>query len=86
MDRAGGDGIDAGAVRGTVERARQAVEDVRKVKSQLTGATTNINNARELVETLAERVKAHLDEVEQLVSADAPAQERAEPSQTTLLS
>ncbi len=72
MDRAGADGVDAGAVRGTVERARQAIEDVRKVKSQLTGATTNINNARELVEILADRVKAHLDEVEQLVSADAP--------------
>ena len=60
-------------MRGTVERARQAMEDVRKVKSQLTGATTNINNARELVETLADRVKAHLDEVEYLVvSGRAP--------------
>ncbi|HLM26455.1 MAG TPA: hypothetical protein VK304_05750 [Thermoleophilaceae bacterium] len=87
MDRAGGDGIDAGAVRGSVERARQAVEDVRKVKSQLTGATTNISNARELVEALADRVKAHLDEVEQLVSADAPAKDApTEPPQTTLLS
>jgi hypothetical protein len=87
MDRAGADGVDAGAVRGTVERARQAIEDVRKVKSQLTGATTNINNAREMVETLADRVKAHLDEVEQLVSADAPAPaEKPEPPQTTLLS
>ncbi len=87
MDRAEGDGIDAGAIRGTVERARQAVEDVRMVKSQLTGATTNITKARELVEMLAERVKNHLDEVEQLVSADAPDDERpSEPPQTTLLS
>jgi len=87
MDRAGGDGVDAGAVTAIVERARQAIEDVRKVKSQLTGATTNISNARELVEILADRVRAHLDEVEALVSADTPPPgEQAEPSQTTLLS
>jgi len=87
MDRAGGDGVDAGAVTAIVERARQAIEDVRKVKSQLTGATTNIENARGLVETMADRVRGHLAEVEALVSADAPpAGEKAEPSQTTLLS
>ena len=87
MDRAGADGVDAGAVTAIVERARQAIEDVRKVKTQLTGATTNIENARRLVETMADRVRGHLAEVEALVSADAPpAGEKAEPSQTTLLS
>jgi hypothetical protein len=31
-------------------------------------------------------VRNHLDEVEQLVSADAPGEERPEPPQATLLS
>jgi len=87
MDRASADGVDEGAIRGTVERARQAVEDVRKVKSQLTGAQTNIEKAREIVELMADRVRGHLDEVETLVSTDAPAAaEHEEPPQTTLLS
>ena len=78
---------DEGAIRGTVERARQAVEDVRKGKSQMTGAQTNIEKAREIVELMADRVRGHLDEVEMLVAADLPAAaEHDEPPQTTLLS
>jgi hypothetical protein len=38
MKRGEVDGVDAGAVRDSVDRALQAMEDVRRVKSQLTGA------------------------------------------------
>jgi TolA-binding protein len=74
MQRAGGDGVNAGAVREAVERARCEIEDIRKVKSQLTGAKTGIDTAYELIEGIAERVRAQLAEVEALVAAGADAQ------------
>jgi len=40
MARAAGGGIDEGALRVEVERAQGAMEDVRRIKSQLTNATT----------------------------------------------
>ena len=43
MARGGGDGIDAAAVADTVERAVGALEDVRRVRQQLTGAKTQID-------------------------------------------
>jgi hypothetical protein len=69
MARSGGDGLDAGAVRDTVERAVTAMEDVRKVKSQLTGAKTSIDNAYDVLEAMAERVRGHLAEVDALLGA-----------------
>ena len=69
MSRAPGEGIDAGAVSATLERARAAMDEVRKIKSQLTGATTSIDQARELVDALAEKVRGNLDEIEELVRA-----------------
>ncbi|MFL5867480.1 MAG: DUF2130 domain-containing protein [Thermoleophilaceae bacterium] len=74
MKRAAGDGVDAGAVQEAVERALAEMEDVRKVKSQLTGAKTGIDTAYELVEGIAERVRAQLAEVERLVAAGGPPQ------------
>ena len=74
MKRAAADGIDTGAVREAVERALAELEDVRKVKSQLTGAKTGIDNAYEVIETIAERVRARLGEVESLVAAGGEAQ------------
>jgi hypothetical protein len=74
MSRSGGDGVDAGAVREAVERALAEMEDVRKVKSQLTGAKSGIDTAYELVEAIAERVRAQLTEVETLVAAGGSAQ------------
>ena len=59
--------VDAGAVEECVERAQGAMDDVRKVKGQLTGATTSIDNAYALVEAMAERVRGHLAEIEGLV-------------------
>ncbi len=60
-----------------VERALAAMEDVRKVKNQLTGARTNIDRAYDIVEDLANRVRAHLADVDALVLG--PPDESAAP-------
>jgi hypothetical protein len=75
MKRSDADGIDAGALRDTVERALSALAEERKVKQQLTGAKTSINRAYELVEGMAGRVREHLQEIDTLVRPpeDAPA-------------
>jgi hypothetical protein len=67
----GGDDVDPAAVHDLVERALAALEDVRKVKSQLTGAKTNIDNAYRYVEELAARVRQHLEDVDALVLSPA---------------
>jgi hypothetical protein len=67
MKRADGDGVDAGAVRDTVERALAALTEERRVKLHLTGAKTGIDRAYELVEAMAGRVRELLDEIDALV-------------------
>jgi hypothetical protein len=76
MVRGGEDEIDAAAVRDTVERAVGAMEDVRRVKQQLTGAKTQIDKAAEIVEAMAVRVRGHLAEIDELLApvVDAEAQ------------
>ena len=74
MKRSDGDGIDAGALRDTVERALAALAEERKVKQQLTGAKSSIDKAYDLVESMAGRVRAHLQEIDVLVR---PAEEGA---------
>ena len=64
-----GDGIDAGAVRDTVERAVAALSEERKIKQQLTGAKTGIDKAYELIEAMGARVRALLGEIDILVRA-----------------
>jgi hypothetical protein len=64
-----GDGIDAGAVRDTVERAVAALSEERKIKQQLTGAKTGIDKAYELIEAMGARVRALLGEIDMLVRA-----------------
>ncbi|MGI8593260.1 MAG: hypothetical protein ACR2ML_02655, partial [Solirubrobacteraceae bacterium] len=61
--RGGGDGLDAGALAEAVERTLTAMGDVRAVKQQLTGATTSIDKAREVLEAMAARVRAHLEDL-----------------------
>jgi hypothetical protein len=67
MRRSEGDGIDAGAVRDTAERAIAALTEERRIKQRLTGAKTSIDQAYELIELMAARVKAHLEEIDELV-------------------
>jgi hypothetical protein len=69
MRRSAGDGVDADVVRDVVERALAATEDVRRIKSQLTGAESNIETARSILDEMAERVRAHLREIASLLSA-----------------
>jgi hypothetical protein len=75
MKRGDVEGIDAGAVRDSVDRALQAMGEVSKVKAQLTGAEKSIDNARGLVEAMAERVRAQLEEIDALASASASSAE-----------
>ena len=69
MAKAGGDGLDAGTLRAEVERALAAMDDVRRIKTQLTGATNGIESARRILDEMADRVRAHLEQVDALVVA-----------------
>jgi hypothetical protein len=74
LRRAGGEGVDAAAVQDRVQRAVAALEDVRRVKSQLTGAETSIENARDILDAMANQARTHLGEIEALVRAGEQAQ------------
>ena len=69
MARGGGEGIDAGALAETVERALGALEEVRAIKLRLAGATTSIDSARQLIDALAERVREHLHQLHALLAS-----------------
>jgi hypothetical protein len=80
MAKAGGEGLDASALRAEVERALAAMDDVRRIKSQLTTASGGIDAARAILEDMAARVRNHLAQVDALVAAgtgdDTPPQGR----------
>jgi ribosomal protein S6E (S10) len=80
MAKASADGLDGGALRAEIERALAAMDDVRRIKLQLTGATNGIEAARRVLDDMAERVRNHLIGVDGLVAAatgdDAPPQGR----------
>ncbi len=67
MKRADADGVDAGAVRDTAERALAALTEERRIKNQLTGAKTGIDKAYSLVEEMSARVRGLLQEIDSLV-------------------
>ncbi len=71
MARAADGGIDEGALRVEVERAQGAMEDVRRIKSQLTNATTGIDEARKIVDAMAANVRGHLAAIETLLASAA---------------
>ena len=82
------EGIDGAAVRDTVERALGAMEEVRKVKSSLTGAKTQIDRAAGIVEAMSDRVREHLKLIDELVLAASGEDDAArppEPEQSELL-
>jgi hypothetical protein len=72
MARDDTDGLDATALRTEVERAAQALEEVRKIKVQLKNATTGIENARGLVDSMADTVRQHLAQANALLDAAEP--------------
>jgi hypothetical protein len=85
MKRSDADGIDAGALRSAIERALAALTDERKIKQQLTGAKRNVEGAYGLVEAMAERVRAYLEEIDALVRpADAEPAEAPRDDQLAL--
>jgi hypothetical protein len=70
MVRGEADGIDAAAIRDTAERALDAMGDVRRIKSQLTGATTSIEKAEDILETMSKLVRDHLEQISALLAAE----------------
>jgi hypothetical protein len=69
MARGGEEGVDAGAIAETVERALGAMDEVRSVKQKLTGATSSIETARDLLDAMAESVRGHLARIDALLAA-----------------
>jgi hypothetical protein len=80
MAEADGDGLDGGALRTEVERALASMDDVRRIKSQLTAASGGIDSARKILDEMADRVRGHLAHIDELVVAgtgdDSPPQGR----------
>jgi hypothetical protein len=81
MSRNSADGIDGAAVTDAVERALVSLEEVRRIRQQLTGAKTQIDKASEIVGAMSERVRAHLDEIAALVREAGGEERSAELSQ-----
>jgi hypothetical protein len=71
MKGGAGDGIDAAAVGDAIDRAIGALDEARKVKSQLTGATTSIETAKGILESMEAAVREHLAQVAELTAAAA---------------
>jgi hypothetical protein len=72
--REGGEGIDTSAIRATVSRGLAALDDVRKVKLQLTTAEGGIENAREILEVMAERARTEFAQIDALAAGGGDAQ------------
>jgi hypothetical protein len=72
MARGADGGVDAEQVRAEVERAQGAMEDVRRIKSQLTNAQTGIENAQQILDAMATTVRAHLAQIDAVLAAAQP--------------
>ena len=71
MARSEAEGIDGAAIGEACERARGALEDVRRVKQQLTGARTSIDKAEDVLEAMAKAARAQIEAIDALVRAGA---------------
>ena len=69
MARGDGEGLDAGALRDAIDRALTSMEDVRKIKLQLTGATNSVEGARSILDEMAGRVRALLEDMRGALAA-----------------
>ncbi|HEX8122078.1 MAG TPA: hypothetical protein VF549_12505 [Solirubrobacteraceae bacterium] len=78
MARSEAAGVDTSAIATEVERALGSMEDVRRVKSQLSQAKTSIDQATAIVEGLATNVRGHLGQIDALLrEGDATADDEA---------
>jgi hypothetical protein len=75
MARVADEGIDTSALRAEVERAQGAMENVRRIKSQLTNASNGIENARAFLDAMAAEVRGHLTTIEMLLAEAGAADE-----------
>ena len=69
MARGDGEGLDAGALRDAIDRALTSMEDVRKIKLQLTGATNSVEGARSILDEMAGRVRELLEDMRGALAA-----------------
>ena len=79
MAKGGVEGLDAPALRAEVERALGAMDEVRRIKLHLTNAAGGIEQARSVLEGMAERVRAHLAQIGALVDCGGRRGTYAEP-------
>jgi TolA-binding protein len=84
MAKGGGDGVDTPAVRDAVERAVGLMEEVRRIKQQLTASKTSIDKAAEIVQTMADGVRSQLAEISGLIDRAEAAAAAGEPGQATV--
>jgi hypothetical protein len=70
MAHSDADGLDASALRAEVERTLGAMEDVRRIKQQLTHAANGIEGARSVLEDLDRRVRLHLGQIDALLTPE----------------
>ncbi|HET8952625.1 MAG TPA: hypothetical protein VFN44_19020 [Solirubrobacteraceae bacterium] len=68
MARGEAEGLDTTAVRAELERAQGALEEGRRIRQQLTIATNGVASAREILDSMEQRVKAHLEQIEVLLA------------------
>ena len=80
--REGREEIDAAAIRATVARAVAAMDDVRKIKSQLTTAQNGIGGAQDMLAAVEARVRAELTQVDEAL-APAAGRRRSSDSQSS---
>src|SRR6478609_9482081 len=71
MAKGGVDGLDAPALRAEVERALGAMDEVRRIKLHLTNAAGGIEQARTVLDAMAERVRSHLAQISSLIEEAA---------------
>jgi hypothetical protein len=83
MAKGGGDGVDTPAVRDAVERAVGLMEEVRRIKQQLTASKTSIDKAAEIVQTMADGVRGQLAEISGLIDRAEAAAASGEPGEAT---
>jgi flagellin-like hook-associated protein FlgL len=65
--------VDAAGVRDAAEEALSALRDAQKIRASLTGATNSVDNAREALNVMVERVQTAIARVESLIAAQKPA-------------